>query len=590
MSSRTFLVMKSLDYENIYNREFLANALGIPLSELTGVLYGNGVDSYYQSFDIPKKDGSVRRIDASTSSLKYIQRRLVKLLELRQKEVWDERGLSPNISHAFQRGKSILSNAKVHKNKRYVVNVDLEDFFGSIHFGRVKGFFEHNNDFILPPDVAIIIAQLTCYKGRLPQGAPSSPIITNLICNIMDIRLLRLAKRYRMDYTRYADDLTFSTNNKKFINSIDEFLSQLNAEIERAGFRINDKKTSLSYKSSRQVVTGVTVNEKLAVNSKYRKETRAMADHLYRTGKFNIGGTSGTINQLEGRFSFIDQIDRYNRKNGENGALKDLNSREFQYKQFLFFKYFFGSFKPIILTEGETDSIHIKAALKNKYKEYENLIEKKDNSFAFKVSFFNMSRRNSWFFAIGDGGNKYGKICGYYGLNNKKPEESKTNLIKRHINISNTHPNYPVILLFDNEDSREKPLNITLNAVKAYCNIKGVKDHLDKDGFYRINENLYFATMPKAMTGDIEIEDLYGDAQLQSFTIHGKSYCKHFEKSNSYDSSKHYSKKELANYVASNWRDISFDGFGGLLSGLNNINEDYITFVKDKKYKTHNML
>lgn len=119
--------MNSSNYEHIYNREFLANALGIPLSELTGVLYGKGVDSYYKSFDIPKKDGSVRRIDASTSSLKYIQRRLVKLLELRQKEIWDERGLSPNISHAFQRGKSILSNAKVHKNKRYVVNDRLSE-------------------------------------------------------------------------------------------------------------------------------------------------------------------------------------------------------------------------------------------------------------------------------------------------------------------------------------------------------------------------------------------------------------------------------------------------------------------------------
>ena len=582
--------MNSSDYEHIYNREFLANALGIPLSELTGVLYGKGVDSYYKSFDIPKKDGSVRRIDASTSSLKYIQRRLVKLLELRQKEIWGERGLSPNISHAFQRGKSILSNAKVHKNKRYVVNVDLEDFFGSIHFGRVKGFFEHNNDFKLPTDVATIIAQLTCYKGKLPQGAPSSPIITNLICNIMDIRLLRLAKKYRLDYTRYADDLTFSTNNKRFINSFDEFLSQLNAEIERAGFKINDKKTRLSYKSSRQVVTGITVNEKLAVNSKYRKETRAMADHLYRTGKFNIGGESATINQLEGRLSFIDQIDRYNRKNGENGASKVLNSREFQYKQFLFFKYFFGSFKPIIMTEGETDSIHIRAALKNKYKKYTNLIEKTDNSFAYKVSFFNMSRRNSWFFAIGDGGNKYGKICGYYGLNNKKPEESKTNLIKRLINISNAHPNYPVVLLFDNEDNIERPLNITLNAVRAYCNIKDVKDHLDKDGFYRINENLYFATMPKAVAGDVEIEDLYGDAQLQSFTIHGKSYCKHFEKSDAYDSFKHYTKKELANYVAANWRTVFFDGFDPLLSSLNTICENYEQFLKNNNYRTHSML
>ena len=586
MSSRTFLVMKSLDYEHIYNRDFLANALGIPLSELTGVLYGKGVDSYYQSFDIPKKDGNVRRIDASTSSLKYIQRRLVRLLELRQKEIWDERGVDPNISHAFQRGKSILSNAKVHKNKRYVVNVDLEDFFGSIHFGRVKGFFEHNNDFKLPTDVATIIAQLTCYKGRLPQGAPSSPIVTNMICNIMDIRLLRLAKKYRLDYTRYADDLTFSTNNKKFINSIDEFLSQLNAEIERAGFRIDDKKTRLSYKSSRQVVTGVTVNEKLAVNSKYRKETRAMADHLYRTGKFNIGGIPGTINQLEGRFSFIDQIDWYNRKNGENRGPKVLNSREFQYRQFLFFKYFFGSFKPIIMTEGETDLIHIKAALKNKYKEYENLIEKKDNSFAFKVSFFNMSRRNSWFLDISDGGDKHRRICEYYGLSRKKPE----NLIKRLIDISNTHPNYPLVLLFDNEDSPGKPLQKTLNSVKDFCNIKDVKDYLDKYGFYRLDENLFFATMPKPMVGDIEIEDLFGDVQLQSFTIHGKSYCKHFEKSDAYDSSKHFTKKELANYVAANWRDISFDGFEGLLSGLNLINEEYTKFLKDNNYKTHNSL
>lgn len=586
MSSRTFLVMKSLDYEHIYNRESLANALGIPLSELTGVLYGKGADSYYQSFDIPKKDGSVRRIDASTSSLKYIQRRLVRLLELRQKEIWGERGLNPNISHAFQRGKSILSNARVHKNKRYVVNVDLEDFFGSIHFGRVKGFFEHNNDFKLPTDVATIIAQLTCYKGRLPQGAPSSPIITNLICNIMDIRLLRLAKEYRLDYTRYADDLTFSTNNKKFINCCDEFLSQLNVEIERAGFHINNKKTRLAYKSSRQVVTGVTVNEKLAVNSKYRKETRAMADHLYRTGKFNIGGESATINQLEGRFSFIDQIDRYNRKNGENVASKVLNSREFQYKQFLFFKYFFGSFKPIIMTEGETDSIHIKAALKNKYKEYTNLIEKTDGSFAYKVSFFNMSGKKTWLLDISDGGDKYRRICEYYGMGSKKPE----NLTKRLMNKSNTHPNYPVVLLFDNEDSNEKPLYKTLNSVKAFCSIKDVKDHLNKEGFYRLNENLYFATMPKTVIGDMEIEDLYGDAQLQSFTIHGKTYCKHFEKSDTYDSSKHYTKKELANYVAANWRNVSFEGYEGLLSALNTISEDYIQFLKENSYKTHNSL
>ena len=149
------------------------------------------------------------------------------------------------------------------------------------------------------------------------------------------------------------------------------------------------------------------------------------------------------------------------------------------------------------MTEGETDSIHIKAALKNKYKEYTNLIEKTGNSFTFKVAFFNMSRRNTRFYAIGDGGNKYGKICGYYGLNNKMPEKAKTNLIIRLVNISNTHPNYPVVLLFDNEDSRVKPLKTTLDSVKA-CNIKDVKKYLDKEGYYRLYAKLYFATMQKA--------------------------------------------------------------------------------------------
>ena len=96
--------------------------------------------------------------------------------------------------------------------------------------------------------------------------------------------------------------------------------------------------------------------------------------------------------------------------------------------------------------------------------------------------------------------------------------------------------------------------------------------------------------MPKAVTGDVEIEDLYGDEQLQSLTIHGKSYCKHFDKSDTYDSSKHYTKKELANYVAANWRNVSFEGYEGLLSALNTISEDYIQFLKENSYKTHNSL
>lgn len=90
-----------------------------------------------------------------------------------------------------------------------------------------------NKDFQLPKEVATIIAQLSCYMGHLPQGAPSSPIITNLICQILDMRLLKLAKKYKLDYTRYADDLTFSTNNSSFIESLSLFYDELSQEINK---------------------------------------------------------------------------------------------------------------------------------------------------------------------------------------------------------------------------------------------------------------------------------------------------------------------------------------------------------------------
>ena len=122
--------------------------------------------------------------------------------------------------------------------------------------------------------MATTIAQIACYEGKLPQGAPSSPIITNMICNIFDMRLLRLAKKYKLDYTRYADDLSFSTNNKDFLNIEEQFFEELSKEVERAGFSINDKKTRVQYKDSRQEVTGIVVNKKLNVDRDYYKKTR----------------------------------------------------------------------------------------------------------------------------------------------------------------------------------------------------------------------------------------------------------------------------------------------------------------------------
>ena len=105
-----------------------------------------------------------------------------------------------------------------------------------------------------------------------------------MICNIFDMRLLRLAKKYKLDYTRYADDLSFSTNASSFLDVQKQFFEELSVEVVRAGFSINDKKTKIQYKDSHQEVTGIVVNKKLNVARKYYKETRAMADRLYKTG------------------------------------------------------------------------------------------------------------------------------------------------------------------------------------------------------------------------------------------------------------------------------------------------------------------
>ena len=120
--------------------------------------------------------------------------------------------------------------------------MDLECFFDSFHFGRVCGYFEKNKDFLLPREVSIIIAQIACYNGRLPQGAPSSPIISNLICQVLDMHLLKIAKKYRLDYTRYADDLTFSTNNRVFLDSYEDFIKETTALILKAVSQLTRKK------------------------------------------------------------------------------------------------------------------------------------------------------------------------------------------------------------------------------------------------------------------------------------------------------------------------------------------------------------
>lgn len=281
--------------ERLKTKQGLAEFIGVPLKFLTYILYDQKTENCYFTFTIPKKSGGERTINAPNDKLKGVQVKLANALWEYQKGLWRKRGISSKLSHAFEKNKSIITNARPHRNKCYVLNLDLEDFFNCFHFGRVRGYFEKNRDFMLSREISTVIAQLTCYNGCLPQGAPTSPIITNLICQIFDMQVLKIAKKYKLTYTRYADDLTFSTNEKTFSDIQETFIEELKKTIKSAGFSINKKKTRLQYSVSQQKVTGLVVNKKVNVYRNFHRKTCAMANSLYTTGDFKIGDKAGTI-------------------------------------------------------------------------------------------------------------------------------------------------------------------------------------------------------------------------------------------------------------------------------------------------------
>lgn len=560
-----------MKFNDIKTRNQLADFLTIPRKQLNYLLYFKDDDDLYTSFEIRKKNGGIRRIKAPIDELKDIQRKLAEALYNHNKK---KQKTKNNVSHAFEKNKSIITNAKIHRNKKLVLNIDLENYFESFHFGRVRGFFAKNNDFLLPIEVATVIAQISCYQGKLPQGAPSSPIISNLISKILDHKIIKIAKIYKLNYTRYADDLTFSTNDKNFLDLQSEFYEEVSRVIISAGFKINENKKRLQLRDSRQVVTGLVVNKKINVNRIYYKETRAMAHQLYKHGKFEINGEPATLNQLEGRFSFINQLTWYNNKlAGKSPHFTNFHSRELQYQKFLFYKYFFANPKPLIVTEGKTDIAYLKSALKSLYAEYPNLITRKgDGTFDFKVSFLNKTKRLNYFLGIfQDGGSALKNIYNYF--DSKKPAPDYLSYFKK---ITNTLPKNPVLLMFDNEikSGKKKPVGDFLHHVSLSKEKKVIFE--DKYAVELI-DNLFLLTVPLIKGKDeCDIEDLF-----EEVTLSHKIYGKNFTKKDRFDNSKYYGKEIFSKYVLNNYYNINFNEFRAVLDNINNIIEIYTKQLVD---------
>ena len=556
--------------KNIKTRNDFAKFIGVKLQTLTYLLYIKKIDNCYNTLEIPKKNGDTRTICVPNKNLKKVQKKLYNKLSTYYDEIKTQNNFTSKISHGFEKNRSIVTNAEVHKNKRYVVNLDLLVFFPSINFGRVRSYFIKNNYFEINDDIATILAQLTCYKGTLPQGASTSPLIANMICNIMDIRILKIAKKYRLDYTRYADDLTFSTNNKYFLNDYDKFLEDIKNIIHRSGFELNSKKTRLLFSNSRQEVTGLVVNKKISVPKEYYKNTRAMAHSLYKNGYFLIDDEVGTIEQLEGRFSFINQINLYNIDNKKKN-MWHLNSKEKQYQKFMIYKTFYANEKPLIITEGKTDVLYIKAALKKYYKYFPNLITKKDNgNFVFHVNFFKRKQKHSYYLnLVKDGADTIKNIYSNCYIKTKNNKNITT--VHDFKKLCGERETNPVILIFDNEmvSNKDRPLKKFLNEIKVNAS---QKDKLKENLYINICDNLYLCTyqLNNKEACEIEIEDLF-PADVLEHEINGRKFSK---KDSTHDNG-FYGKNEFSQYVYSNYESIDFSNFISLLSAINELIELY---------------
>ena len=370
------------EFLKLQNRDDVAQLLGVTTKQLNFHLYVLPPKKKYKTFTIPKKSGGTRQISAPASPIKVIQRKMKQVLEAVYKP--------KPATHGFVLERSIVTNARLHKKRRYVLNIDLENYFPTIHFGRVRGMFM-GNPYNLNNEVSTILAQVCCHEGVLPQGAPTSPIVSNMICARLDAKLQQLAKEYQCTYSRYADDITFSTNRSKFPPSLArlsdigqvEVGDGLSSVIQENGFKINPKKVRLQAKQQRQEVTGLTVNKYPNVQRRYIKQVRAM---LHAWSKFTLESTAQNYFEnyashkysdpqsyrppfqkiVSGKIQFIGMI------KGKHSPVYLGLLREFARLAPEYIKVestetptFPPITKPFIYTEGKTDRKHLIAALRH---------------------------------------------------------------------------------------------------------------------------------------------------------------------------------------------------------------------------------
>jgi RNA-directed DNA polymerase len=303
----------------IETAEALSQAMGISLAELRFLSYNRNIFRihHYQRFTLPKKSGGERAISAPMPRLKRAQYWV--LANILEKIPLHE------SAHGFRAGRSIVTNAQPHCQAFIVLNYDFKDFFPSLKYPRIRGLYRSLG---YGEQIATLLALLTTEADvqevvldgdhyyvkqgdrHLPQGAPSSPALTNIICRRLDARLQGVARSLGFRYTRYADDLSFS-GDQESISHLNKLQWRLKAIVAEEGFQLHPEKSRIMRNSTQQEVTGIVVNEKPSIDRKTLRRFRALLHRMEKQGPDGChwGGSPNVLRSAKGYAHFVSMVD-----------------------------------------------------------------------------------------------------------------------------------------------------------------------------------------------------------------------------------------------------------------------------------------
>lgn len=265
----------------VFTLKHLSLLVGVDESYIRSVAFLQ--ERYYRTFKIPKRSGGEREISEPLPNLKEIQRWILDNVLYR---------ISPSpYAKAFVQDKSIKENARFHRSQRMVLTIDIKNFFPSLSTKLVKNFFK---DCGYSRRVTYYLTRMCTLNGGLPQGAPTSPALSNIFLKEFDMIVAEHCKPLAIRYTRYADDLTFSGNFE--VNPLITFIKK---ELRKLDLKVNDSKTRLMYGHQRQEVTGIVVNKKLQVPRKMRRDLRQI---IYYIDKYGLDNHLSNIKETRANY------------------------------------------------------------------------------------------------------------------------------------------------------------------------------------------------------------------------------------------------------------------------------------------------